>query len=68
MKYAILATATFLGVIAVAAAFAMDYMPEIIKPLGHVSEICGIVALGLVLYYAITDTNDWLEGDKNDRN
>jgi uncharacterized membrane protein len=68
MKYAMLATATFLGTIALAAAIAMEYLPELTTHLAQVSQACGIVALALFMYYAIKDTEEMIKGDKNDRN
>ena len=64
MKYAILATATFLGTLSLISALAMEHLPEMTKVLAQASEACGIVALGLFMYYAITDTKDWLKETK----
>ncbi len=67
MKYAIIATATFLGTLALIAAIVANHVPELTLRLNEVSEGCGIVALALFMYYAFTDAQEMFKDDNHDR-
>lgn len=66
-KYAVLAGATFFGALSVAGQIAIAQSSSLTTLFGAASEVCGIVALVLFLYYTITDTGEMIKGDKNDR-